>query len=88
MELLEQYNQPFTTALMLDRLKGVVGKKDLLTILGDLTVDMKIVSKEIGKTVLYWRNQDNIETNEELLKKEEEKVVQNQEKLEDLTQKR
>ena len=73
---------------MLDRLKGVVGKKDLLTILGDLTVDMKIVSKEIGKTVLYWRNQDNIETNEELLKKEEEKVVQNQEKLEDLTQKR
>ena len=85
MELLEQYNQPFTTALMLDRLKGVVGKKDLLTILGDLTVDMKIVSKEIGKTVLYWRNQDNIETNEELLKKEEEKVVQNQEKLEDLT---
>ena len=52
-------------------------KKDLLIILGDLIVDLKIVTKEIGRTVLYWLNQENINTSEEALKKEEENIVKN-----------
>ena len=81
-------NKPYTLIVLYENLHREFSKKELTVALSKLVEDSTLCCKEFGKTILWWANQNTLETkitdkDPEIIKKELENLKHEQKELND-----